>query len=315
MLLAGRVLPEGHPFVIKTDGSLAMPEAPPRLKRNNFQSDELFQAATAQRELESRERRKWSEWLRDQRRDRTGRARPSEDARRLTPVAKRAKSEANKAARDERSKERRTVYEADRRARIEAREAPRRAARVEMWARITARQTDERAAFLAKAATRVTERAEREAAAAVREKDAAPFPKFYQPAPKWWTEAGKSQQFWCQSLDQLRDERVAAQANAASGIHVDCVRCGQLFQRSSSDDIRCPTCRMDLAELDREPVPEPESEPEPEPEPSSDHESDDDPFASAVHDYPCYDPIDRTEGAYFSSLVYRDEAEREAFLD
>ena len=135
-----------------------MPEAPPRLKRNDFQSDELFQAATAQRELESRERRKWSEWLRDQRRDRTGRARPSEDARRLTPVAKRAKSEANKAARDERSKERRTVYEADRRARIEAREAPRRAARVEMWARITARQTDERAAFLAKAATRVTER-------------------------------------------------------------------------------------------------------------------------------------------------------------
>ena len=35
----------------------------------------------------------------------------------------------------------------------------------------------------------------------------------------------------------------------------------------------------------------------------------------ARFDYPCYDPIDRTEGAYFSSLVYRDEAEREAFLD
>ena len=32
-------------------------------------------------------------------------------------------------------------------------------------------------------------------------------------------------------------------------------------------------------------------------------------------DYADIDPIDRSEGAYFSSLVYRDEAEREAFLD
>ena len=36
---------------------------------------------------------------------------------------------------------------------------------------------------------------------------------------------------------------------------------------------------------------------------------------NACGDYADIDPIDRSEGAYFSSLVYRDEAEREAFLD
>ena len=44
-----------------------------------------------------------------------------------------------------------------------------------------------------------------------RRTDAAPYPEFYQPPPKWWTDMGKSLALWFQSLDDLklrREERV-----------------------------------------------------------------------------------------------------------
>ena len=61
-----------------------------------------------------------------------------------------------------------------------------------------------------------------------------------------------------------------------------------------------------------EPEAEPHSEPQPELLPVTDHDSD---SCMSAMDYTDVDPIDRSEGVYFSSLVYSDEAEREAFLD
>ena len=223
------------------DGSLAVPDPPPRVKRSEYESDMAFDAATARRDAFMKERRRLQQWLHDQGRDRRGRARPSEEAAKLTPEAKRAKSEANTAARQERAQARRPVYEANRQAKIDAS----RRAEPPKPNPIAVFMAAERAAAEAEAAERIKQREEREAAAAARAADAAPFPKFYQPPPKWWTDLGKSQKLWFQSLDDLklrREERVAARANAAARDHVDCVRCGTLFHRTSTGDIRCAVC-------------------------------------------------------------------------
>ena len=225
----------------REDGKLAVPDPPPRIKYGDYETDEAFKEAAVRRDAFMKERRKLQQWLHDQGRDRRDRARPSEEAAKLTPEAKRAKSEANTAARQERAKAQRPVHEARRQAKIEAR---RRAepAKPNLIAEFMAA---ERAAAEAAAEERVKEREAREAAAAERLADAAPYPKFYQPPPKWWTDMGKSQELWFQSLDDLklrREERVAAKANAAAGEHVDCVRCGTLFCRRSPDEVRCVVC-------------------------------------------------------------------------
>ena len=118
---------------------------------------------------------------------------------------------------------------------------------------------------------------------------------------------GRTQDDWELSLEQLKREReecAAAKANAASLGDVDCVRCGRLFERRRLSDVRCDVCTRSLPPRSIQPFAS---------EPASDHESD------SCADAPMYadvDPIDRSEGAYFSGeLVFRDEAEREALLD
>ena len=305
----------GSPVVamepVERDGMLTVPDAPPRPKRADYASLEAFDEAVAERGTLMAERRKLQKRLHDKGRDRTGRARPSEEAKKLTPEAKRVKSAANKSARGQRRK-----------VKVEAAMARRGAEIAARWAIIDAKQRAEREAFLAQAAARVKEQEERAAARAALDADAAPFPRLYRPAPQWFTDTGSDQYEWCRRQDRRRKEAAerytARRANAATapGAHVDCVRCGQLFQRSGPDDIRCTACRAPpepQPQLQPQPEPQPESQQEPE-QPETGHESDTSLPAGFV-DYADVDPIDRTEGAYFSTLAYRDEAEREAFLD
>ena len=300
-----RPLPAGHPFLVADDGSLTLPDAPARLKRRDFDCDDAYEQAVTRRKQESAERRKWQEWLRDQQRDRGGRARPSEDAKKLTPDAKRVKIEVNAKARRERAQEKYEVHEERRREQLEAKHEVVRSQIAGKKATEDTARAAERAAFDAQCAARVAEREQREAAqaaqAAQREES---VPHAAKPAPRWWTQMGRTQDDWELSLEQLkreREEHVAAKANAAAHGEVDCVRCGRLFERRRLSDVRCDVCA-------RSPLPR--SDQNAAPEATSDHESD--------ADAPLYadvDPIDRSEGAYFSGgLVFRDETEREASL-
>ena len=84
------------------------------------------------------------------------------------------------------------------------------------------------------------------------------------------------------------------------------MRCSRLFQRRSISHVRCDMCTQLPTHCSTSEQPTAS-------EPVSDHDSD------SCADAPMYadvDPIDRSEGAYLSGgLVFRDEAEREAFLD
>ena len=62
--------------VMHVDGTLTVPDAPPRPSRVDFASDEAFGEATARRDAFMAERRKLQKWLHEQGRDRTGRASP-----------------------------------------------------------------------------------------------------------------------------------------------------------------------------------------------------------------------------------------------
>ena len=181
----------GHPHGTTADANClhALPDAPPpRLKRIDFDTDEAFQQSVAHRKQKMAERRKGQERLRDQKRDRSGRARPSEVARKLTPEAAQEKSVERKAAREARAK-------ASRKAKRERQIAHQREIYAERMAPIMAQQAEERAAFMAAAAARVQERKEQKAAAALRAADAAPYPSLHG-APKWWTKTGRSHVSW-----------------------------------------------------------------------------------------------------------------------
>ena len=221
----------------------ALLEARPLPLKFTFETIEAYDEAMAEHRVYMAQRRKAQERLRDQQRDRSGRARPCEERAKRKRARRKAKLDAKLAPVRElrRLESKRRKVEKQREER-QAGSALLSAKRAEGWARIVASQQAERAAFEAQCAERLKARAACDQAAAAQAQCALPVQldcAVAKPAPRWWTAC---QEEWVQHLQLCIEARTAAKANSASASHVDCVRCGELFVRSSAHGVCCPVC-------------------------------------------------------------------------
>lgn len=203
-----------------SDPEVGVPDKPPPrpIMTNDYPTQAAYEQAVAEHKQLMALRRK----AQDKLHQRAGRARPSEEARKLTPEERQTKSAANKAARDERSRKKQPMYEQHRRDKREAALEVIRAAVQQKRVSQAAAAAEERAAFDAECAERARAHQARQDAA-----------RRVLAAHRSWPQCARcafmdKHSHVCVHVGGCSCMATAAQAADEAGLHCLCGRCGEL---------------------------------------------------------------------------------------